>query len=805
MTIQTKNFYAYGLPTGIVANKGVVYTNVQDGKQYVQLTVPYGSNWVANGQTNFFYYPSTGAVNTVTGSAPIQSSGGTNPNISIPKADASTDGYLSSEDWNTFNSGSSVTPSALTKTDDTNVTLALTGSPTSALLQAVNIAVGWSGTLADSRISSASVWNAKQNALAGSGLVKSTAGTISYVSGTSSQFVKGDGSLDSNTYLTSAVTSVGATSPLASTGGNTPTLSIQQANSTQSGYLSSTDWNTFNNKGSGTVTSVGATSPITSSGGATPTISTSMATNKLIGRTTAGAGVMEEISVGSGLTLSSGTLSASPSDSITHATASGTDTYTATITGVTAYADGDVYLMRFTNGNTTGCTLNINGLGAVTMYRNNDGALIGGDVQDGAEMLVVYNSTSNIWQCIGTSPNSLISYVTNADSVTLTKGMPVYAFGGQGDRLTVKRAYNTGDSTSAQTIGLVLSTSIASNQKGFIMMQGLLDGLSILPTSTWADGDPVYLGATAGTITKTKPYAPNHLVYLGFVTTASNGSAGRLYVRVQNGYELDELHNVQAQSPTNKDTIYYDSSVNQWKSNSIASILGYTPADASTAVTSVSGTSPIVSSGGTTPAISLPVATSSANGYLSSTDWTTFNNKMTSFAQFRKAGRFYTNGIFNPQGSAFTNVANTIRYVPFYIDQDVTISRLGINVVSAGAAASTCRLGIYTNDSSTTQPLTRLVDTGTIDLVATGAKSVTGLSVALTKGLYWFAYFGNSASGSITAVGANFVFDIKGQASIASIGFVGFNQSLTYTSLPASAGTLTEVNGTTTVGIFYYY
>ena len=804
MAIQTKNFYAYGLPTGIVANKGVVYTNVQDGKQYVQLTVPYGSNWVANGLTNYFYYPTSGAVNSVTGSAPIQSSGGTNPNISIPKATASTDGYLSAEDWNTFNS-SSVTPSALTKTDDTNVTLALTGSPTSALLQAVNIAVGWSGTLADSRISSASVWNAKQNALAGSGLVKSTAGTISYVSGTSSQFVKGDGSLDSNSYLTSAVTSVGATTPLASTGGNTPTLSIQQASGTQNGYLSSTDWTTFNSKGNGTVTSVGATSPITSSGGATPTISTSMNTNKLIGRSTAGTGVMEEISVGSGLTLSGGSLSASVNSSITHATASGTDTYTATITGVTSYADGDAYLIRFTNGNTTGATLNINSLGAITLYRNNDGAMIGGDIEDGGELLCVYNSTSNVFQCIGISPNTLIAYVTNAESISITKGQPVYAFGGTGDRLKVKLAYNTTDATSAQTIGLVLSTSIGANQKGFIMMQGLLDGLSILPTATWADGDPIYLGTTAGTITKTKQYAPNHLVYLGFVTTASNGSAGRLYVRVQNGYELDELHNVQAQSPTNKDVLYYESSVNQWKTNSIAGVLGYTPADSSTAVTSVTGTSPVVSSGGTTPAISIPVATSSANGYLSSTDWSTFNNKMTSFMQYRKAGRWFTNGIFNPQGSAFTNVANTIRYVPFYLDQDITVTRMGINVVSAGAASSTCRLGIYTNDSSNNQPSTRLVDTGTIDLVATGAKSVTGLSVALTKGLYWMAYFGNSASGSITAVGANFIFDVKGQANIAAIGFVGFNQSLAYTTLPASAGTLTEVNGTSTVGIFYYY
>jgi len=61
--------------------------------------------------------------------------------------------------------------------------------------------------------------------------------------------------------------------------------------------------------GSGTVTSVTATSPIASSGGATPIISTSMATNRLLGRSTAGTGVAEEITVGTGLLLSTGSLS----------------------------------------------------------------------------------------------------------------------------------------------------------------------------------------------------------------------------------------------------------------------------------------------------------------------------------------------------------------------------------------------------------------------------------------------------------------------------------------------------------------
>ena len=206
---------------------------------------------------------------------------------------------------------------------------------------------------------------------------------------------------------------------------------------------------------------------------------------------------------------------------IPHGTASGTDTYTVTISGVTSYADGDAYLIRFTNGNTTGATLNINGLGAIDLYRNNDGLLIGGDIVDGGEALCVYNSTTNGFQCIGTAPNTLLAYVTNADSVTINKGQPVYAFGGTGDRLTVKRAYNTTDATSAQTIGVVQSTSIGVNQKGLIIMQGQLDNLNIFPTSTWADGDPIYLGATAGTLTNVKPFAPNHLVYVGYVLTAS--------------------------------------------------------------------------------------------------------------------------------------------------------------------------------------------------------------------------------------------------------------------------------------------
>lgn len=556
----------------------------------------------------------------------------------------------------------------------------------------------------------------------------------------------------------------------------------------------------------GGVTSVTATSPITSSGGTTPNISTNINKNKLVGRNPVTAGVMEEISIGSGLNLSGTTLSANVSGSITKGTAAGTDTYTTTITGVTGYADGDCYLIRFTNGNTTGATININGLGAVNLYRNNDGSVIGGDIQALSEMLIVYNATTSAFQCIGTSPNIIIAYVTNDDSVTITKGQPVYAFSGTGDRMTVKRALNTSDATSAQTVGLVFSSSIAANQKGFIMLQGLLDGLNILPTSTWADGDAVYLGATAGSITKTKPYAPNHLVYLGFVTTASNGSAGRMYVRVQNGYELDELHNVQARTPSNKDTIYFDSADSQWKTASLATILGFTPV-ASTRT--ISTTAPLTGGGDLSAnrTLAIPVATTSADGYLSSTDWNTFNGKVTSPWAYRKAGRWWTPSTNALATNSITNFLNIIRYTPVIIERDITITQMGINVVVAGTAGTTCRVGIYSNDPATTQPLNRLVDSGTLALDGTPGPRPSGtLSVALTKGLYWFCYVGNSNGvGTVSGVANLNVPDILGTTALNLGPITNYNQAFTYAALPATAGTLTTSIQASSICTYYYW
>lgn len=166
--------------------------------------------------------------------------------------------------------------------------------------------------------------------------------------------------------------------------------------------------------------------------------------------------------------------------------------------------------------------------------------------------------------------------VVNADSETLTKGMVVYVFGSSGTRISVKRALADADPTSAAILGVV-AESIAVNSTGFVMTSGLMKGLSVLPTSGFTDGAVVYLSPTTpGGLTTTKTTAPQHLVTVGYVAKTSNGSAGELLVHPQNGYELDELHDVYVNSPTSGQILVYDATSGQtrWENASLGSSNG---------------------------------------------------------------------------------------------------------------------------------------------------------------------------------------------------------------------------------------
>jgi hypothetical protein len=159
----------------------------------------------------------------------------------------------------------------------------------------------------------------------------------------------------------------------------------------------------------------------------------------------------------------------------------------------------------------------------------------------------------------------LVAYVRNAEATTLNKGEVVYLFGATGNRASVKRASNVADSSSSKTIGLV-AESIASNQVGFIVTQGVLDGLSL--GSPYAEGDSVYLDTTPGAFTRVKPTQPDHIVFIGVVERANAGN-GQLYIRPQNGFELEELHDVLVTSPINNQTILWNSAVTLWTNSTL--------------------------------------------------------------------------------------------------------------------------------------------------------------------------------------------------------------------------------------------
>ena len=178
----------------------------------------------------------------------------------------------------------------------------------------------------------------------------------------------------------------------------------------------------------------------------------------------------------------------------------------------------------------------------------------------------------------------LVARVVNKvdPNTTLTKAnyQVVRISGAQGQRLAVDLAQANNDNNSADTLGIVTET-IATNQEGFIMTVGQLEGINTtgsLQSETWTDGDVLYLSpTTAGAITNIKPTgATGHIVILGYVEYA-HANNGKIYVKIMNGWELDELHNVYISSLENNQILSYETATSLWKNKSIGTILGYTP------------------------------------------------------------------------------------------------------------------------------------------------------------------------------------------------------------------------------------
>jgi hypothetical protein len=145
--------------------------------------------------------------------------------------------------------------------------------------------------------------------------------------------------------------------------------------------------------------------------------------------------------------------------------------------------------------------------------------------------------------------------------VDLTKGQAVYVSSADGTNMIVSKASNASEQTSSKTLGLV-AQNLATNGQGFVVTEGLLAGLN---TNGANAGDPVWLGTDGNLIfgLLNKPTAPAHLVFIGVVTRVQQNN-GEIFVKVQNGFELDELHDLSVKNASDGDMIKYVASTGLW-------------------------------------------------------------------------------------------------------------------------------------------------------------------------------------------------------------------------------------------------
>ena len=387
---------------------------------------------------------------------------------------------------------------------------------------------------------------------------------------------------------------------------------------------------------------------------------------------------------------------------------------------------------------------------------------------------------------------SVVARVRNSTGGNLsrTSYQAVRVAGAQGQRLAVALAQANNDPNSASTLGLVCE-DISTNQEGFIVNIGQIVNVNTtgnLQGETWLDGNVLYLSPTIpGAITNIKPSAPQHTVIIGYVEYA-HANNGKIYVKIDNGYELEELHDVAPTPYINNGVLYRDTATNLWKSATIATLLGYTPANQAITLT-INGTGYDLSANrtwnvGTVTSVDMSVPTgfsiggnpitgsgtlalAFASGYslpttASQANWdTAYNNRITSLTTTGTSG-------------AATLVSNVLN-IPQYQAQGNYITSLTGEATASGPGAASVTLS---NSAVTGKVLTGLTVTGTTisstDTILTALGKLQGQVNDLIGGLQyqgtWNASTNNpTITSSVGTDGYFYIVSVAGNTTINGI------------------------------------
>jgi hypothetical protein len=156
----------------------------------------------------------------------------------------------------------------------------------------------------------------------------------------------------------------------------------------------------------------------------------------------------------------------------------------------------------------------------------------------------------------------------NGTGSALNPGQVVRISGTQGQRPSISLSTAENEIGSSKTFGVVAET-ISNATEGFVATFGIVPGID---TSEFSEGDALWLSASAGKFTNVMPTQPYHSVFLGYVIKSAP-SSGRIFVNIQNGYELDELHNVLISSLNDKEILSYDQSASLWVNKNLATAI----------------------------------------------------------------------------------------------------------------------------------------------------------------------------------------------------------------------------------------
>ena len=362
------------------------------------------------------------------------------------------------------------------------------------------------------------------------------------------------------------VTNVNGTAPITvTTGTTTPVISMAQASGSASGYLSAADWTAFNAKPGTAVTSV---------------------------------------STGTG--LSGGPITSSGTISLNN-----TSVTPGSYTRANISVDAQGRLTAASNGASVNLASEVSGTLPVRSGGTGAASFTNNGILVGSGSLPVSTVTGAQYQVLTASAGGTPSFGSlNLDQSAAVTGILPKANGGTG-------VNSTATFPSSGVIVTEGATETLSNKtlNGALILASTVNGASLIGGSTTIN--------TTGTVNSGAQTVAGNVTILGNSTTANKlvlndkGSTNSVAIKAPDTLASSLTLELPSTSGSSGQVLATNGS----------GILSWVSA-ATGSVTNVTGTAPIsVATGTSTPSISMTQANGTTNGYLSSADWTTFNNK----------------------------------------------------------------------------------------------------------------------------------------------------------------------------------